>query len=59
MEERISELYARGHDHERIAELVSSPGRILIAYQVKLYLRRAAEAKGMTRAQYEQQLRQC
>jgi hypothetical protein len=44
--------------HEEIAEAVSTPGRPLIAYMVKLYLHRVGERRGfVTRLKFEEHLR--
>ena len=58
MEERICELYAAGKSHEEIAEAVSTPGRPLIAYMIKSYLRRVRTRRGFARREsFEEHLR--
>ena len=52
VEKQIVELFRAGKSHEEIADIVG-----LIPYQVKLYLRIAAERKGTTRAAFEAKLR--
>jgi len=58
VEQRIIDLYAAGKSREEIADILCASGKMLCEYQVRLFLRRAAESRGLSRAEFEKQLRQ-